>query len=294
MDIAVCLKQVADPFSIEIDYLTGRVESSRVVQITNPPDLCALEAALRLKEQFGGTVTVISIGSQEVEGSLKQAAALGADRVLRIWESDWENIDAPDLTAFALALFIKKRPFDLVLCGDGGGYFQASRVTPWIAEFLQLPLVSGIVELSGDNGGKTITVKRRLEKGKRQVLKCELPVILAVTQFLNELRECPLPDLLTALAAPVPVADLPLGTVARMIPQKCSLALTAQTIVSAPNSQGIFTPDPSLTAQERINSLLSGGTSVKRTEVVQGSPIEAAAKIVEFLQTNNIISDGKI
>jgi len=290
MDIVVCLKQVPDPSSVEVNPLTGRVTEERLVYITNPADLCALEAALRLKEEFGGKVSVINLGPFESERALKDALAMGADRVSRIWEDDWENVSAPYLVAFALSSIIKKQPCDLILCGDGGGDFQASQVPAWISEFMELPLTTGIVELSVTESVKGITVKRKLEKGKRQVMECELPAILTVTKSLNKPRECTLPNLITSLQSSIPRVNLSLGTVARMIPEVVNQEIIYQTMALAPEPQVIYTPDTSLTGVERINALISGPISRKKSEIVQGPPGEVAKRIIEFLKTNDIIT----
>src|SRR5579863_9302539 len=78
MHIVVCIKQMPDSSSVYIDPISGQVDIERFVQILNPADACALEAAVRLKEQFGGTVLALTLGPVDTEGSLRAALASGA------------------------------------------------------------------------------------------------------------------------------------------------------------------------------------------------------------------------
>src|SRR5947209_13933577 len=119
MHTCVCIKQTPDSSSVYIDPITGQVDYERFVQILNPADACAVEAAVRLKEQSVGSVTALTLGPQDAEGALRAALAIGADTALRLWNtqaSDW----GPFTVAVALAACIQKEELevDLVLCGD--------------------------------------------------------------------------------------------------------------------------------------------------------------------------------
>lgn len=290
MDVVVCLKLIPDPGSVEINRLTGLVDKDRLVYIINHVDLCSLEAALQIKEKYGGTVSVICLGSADSDRYLREVLARGADKVWRIWEYDWENVTDPHLRAFALVQTIKKQPYDLILCGDGGGEFTASQVPAWLAEFLNLPLITSIVDLSVNEGQKSLTVKRKLERGKRQVLECTLPAVLAVTQSLNEPRESSLPNLIASLQSDsIAKVDLLLGTVARMVPIDHNQDIVYETVTETPKINNIHMPDPETDGAERINSLITGGISRKSAEVIHDSPEKAVRRIVEFLKTNDVI-----
>lgn len=290
MEIAVCLKQSTDPGSVEINPRTGQVEKARVIKMIDPSGLCALEAALQIKEQFGGRVALFSIGPAEADKCLTEALAMGADQVLRIWEYDWENVSSSQLTAYALSFYLKKQPFDLILCGDSGDRFHAAEVPAWIAEYLALPLLTGVAALTVQEEGKSIRVKRKLEKGKRQVLDCRLPAVLAVTESIHHPRKCALPDLLTALEQEIPVSDLLLKTVARMIPGHVHRDIRYQVQQLRRLPHLIYAPDCSLSGAERIAALVSGGVERKKTEFVQGSPQEAARRIIAFLEEKEVIA----
>src|ERR1051326_7349262 len=87
MHSIVCVKQTPDSSSVYIDPISGQVDEDRFVQILNPADACAVEAAVRLKERFGGHVTVLSVGPRDAEGALRACLALGADNALRLWSA---------------------------------------------------------------------------------------------------------------------------------------------------------------------------------------------------------------
>src|SRR5258706_581683 len=79
MHIVVCVKQTPDSTSVYIDPISGQVDEERFVQILNPADACAVEAAVRLKEHLGGKVTALTVGPRDAEGTLRASLALGAD-----------------------------------------------------------------------------------------------------------------------------------------------------------------------------------------------------------------------
>ncbi len=290
MDIIVCLKQIIDPGSVEVHPLTGKVNEERLVKITNPSDLCALEEAVRIKEKCGGKVTVLSLGPADTDKGLKETLAMGADQVLRVWDYDWEHVDEPELVAYALAMVIKKQQADLVLCGDRGDSFHVSEVPARIGEYLGMPLITGIVELALNENRKTFRVKRKLEKGKRQVMEGDLPAVLALTEFINEPREYALPDLLRIYDQEIREVNLSLGMIKKMMPQNISKEMYCQVQNLRPKPQLIFTPDSSLSGAERIEALVSGGISGKKAEFVQGTPFESARRIIDLLKEKEIIT----
>src|ERR1700730_12814349 len=106
MHITVCVKQTPDSSSVYIDPITGQVDYDRFVQVLNAADACAVEEAVRIKEQFDGKVTVITLGPQDAEGALRAALAIGADAALRLWNPQAETW-GPFIVAMALATYIK-------------------------------------------------------------------------------------------------------------------------------------------------------------------------------------------
>src|SRR5690242_12664670 len=116
LKIAVCIKQVPDPLSVEIDPLNGAISTGRLAYIINPPDLESVELALRWRDKFGGEVHVVSAEAKRVEKALRDCLALGVDSVTRI-EPARTVESSPSRTARDLAEVIKPLGIDLVLCG---------------------------------------------------------------------------------------------------------------------------------------------------------------------------------
>ncbi|MDQ2717974.1 MAG: electron transfer flavoprotein subunit beta/FixA family protein, partial [Chloroflexota bacterium] len=210
MYIIVCMKQAPDSGSVYIDPITGQVDVERFVQILNPADACAVEAAVRFKEQLGGTVLALTVGPQDAEGALRAALAIGADSALRIWSpraAAW----GPFTVAAALAAYVQKevpQP-DLILCGDSASDWSSGVVGPALAEKLGLPLISGVTQfaLAQERDVLTIQATRRLERGYRELLAANCPLLVTVTADLNEPRYPALPAHLAALRAGIPLLD---------------------------------------------------------------------------------------
>ena len=116
MRIAVCLSRVPDPKTVEADPITGEIDAGRTLYVLNPADAAALEIALRLKAP-GDKVTALTVGPDEAESVLREALAVGADDVFRVWEEDRVKT-RPLVTSLLIATALRTEgPLDLVICG---------------------------------------------------------------------------------------------------------------------------------------------------------------------------------
>jgi electron transfer flavoprotein alpha/beta subunit len=225
LHICVCVKQTPDSASVYVDPITGQVDYERFIQVLNPADACAVEAAVRLKEALysrggpggmssspeaerpGATVEVLTLGPEDAEGALRAALAIGADTALRLWNSqaaEW----GPFTVAAALAAYLRReasRP-DLILCGDTTSDWSSGIVGPALAQLLDLPQVTGVNQLKLREDQITLQVERKLERGYRELLEAGLPLLITVTGDLNEPRYPSLPAHLSALQALVHAA----------------------------------------------------------------------------------------
>jgi len=218
MNIAVCIKQVPDPdvppTHFRIDEAARKVvPPAGVAPVMNGYDANALEAALKLKEQHGGTVTVLTLGPAASRETLKRAIAMGADGAVQIDDPALNDGDAW-LTAAALARALHKlresAGVDLVLCGRQASDTDAGQVGLGIAELLGLPGIGPIqkIEVSGEG---QVRVQRIAEDGY-QVIDVQLPAVLAVSSEIGEPRYPPLRGIMAAGRAQIPTwtaADLP-------------------------------------------------------------------------------------
>jgi len=202
MHSSVCVKQTPDGTSVYIDPITGQVDVERFVQVLNPADACAIEAAVRLKEQVGGTVTVVTLGPHDAEGALRAGLALGADTALRLWHdgaTEW----GPFAVAAVLAEYFRSKDTtpDLIFCGNTSSDWSSGIVGPALAQYLALPQITGVAQLTVIHEQIPIRlhVTRKLERGYREILEVETPLLLTVTADLNEPRYPSLPAHLAAL-----------------------------------------------------------------------------------------------
>src|SRR5579883_737578 len=143
MDIVVCIKQVPDPeiptSQFKVDEVAKRVVPPEgVAPVISTFDLHAIEAAIQLKEQHGGKVTVISLGPPSVRDALKRAIAMGCDAAVQLEDPAFEGGDSY-ATAVALAAAIKKLgTFDLVLTGRQAADWDSGQAPAALAELLDV------------------------------------------------------------------------------------------------------------------------------------------------------------
>lgn len=186
MKFLVCIKQVVDTSKMEVDPATGRLKRNNANSIMNPLDRNGLEAALTLKEQTGGTVTVISMGPPQAEAVLKEAISMGADEAYLVTDRAFGGADTL-ATSYTLASAIRKiGDFDLIFCGQESIDSNTAQIGPEIAATLGISDVSGAVALSyGKEGFVTVT---RQMGADREVLDMKLPGVVTCTADLNKPR----------------------------------------------------------------------------------------------------------
>jgi len=207
MHIVVCIKQVPDSAQIRVHPVTNTIMRQGVPTIINPYDLFALEEAMRLRDLFGGEVTVLTMGPPSAEDSLRKALTYGADRAILLTDRFFAGSDTL-ATSFALATAITKIGEtygvpDIVFTGKQTIDGDTAQVGPGIAKrlgLLQITYVAKVAEL--DPAGRTITLERRAEGGT-QVLKTQLPCLVAMLEATNEIRRGTMVDALRAARAEI-------------------------------------------------------------------------------------------
>ncbi|WDV46559.1 electron transfer flavoprotein subunit beta/FixA family protein [Clostridiaceae bacterium M8S5] len=184
MNIVVCVKQVPDTNEVKIDPVKGTLIRAGVPSIMNPDDKNALEEALRLKDENGASVTVITMGPPQAEAVLREAIAMGADDAVLITDRAFAGADTL-ATSNALAGALKKLDFDIVFAGRQAIDGDTAQVGPQIAEHLQLPQVTYVEQVTVD--GKSLKVRRALEDGY-EMLEIQTPCLLTAIDTLNKPR----------------------------------------------------------------------------------------------------------
>lgn len=207
MHIVVCIKQVPDSAQIRVHPVTNTIMRQGVPSIVNPYDLYSLEEALRLRDGFGGAVTVLTMGPPTAVESLRKCLTYGADRAVLLTDRFFAGSDTL-ATSFALAQAIGRigevfgAP-DLVFAGKQTIDGDTAQVGPGIAKrlgLLQLTYIQKIV--SCDPEARTLTVERRAEGGT-QTLQTRLPCLVTMLEGVNQIRRGSIHDALRAARAEV-------------------------------------------------------------------------------------------
>ena len=146
MKILVCIKQVPDTVEVKIDPKTGTLIRDGVPSIINHDDKTGIEAALTIKEQLGGTVTVVSMGPPQADVALREALAMGCDDAYLVSAREFGGSDTY-ATSGIIAAALKKIGYDMIITGRQAIDGDTAQVGPQIAEKLTLPQVSYVEEV---------------------------------------------------------------------------------------------------------------------------------------------------
>lgn len=202
MDIIVCLKQVPDTESqIKIAGDGQSIVTDDIKWVMNPYDEFGVEEALRLKEKFGGEVTVVGMGPKRVTESIRTALAMGADKGLLICDDGLEGSDSL-ATAKVLAAAVKDLSYDVIFTGQRGIDEDMGVVGASLAELLGIPHMALVVKAEVADDGKSVKAHRPVE-GQMLVLESDLPVLITAQKGLNEPRYASLPGIMKAKRKPL-------------------------------------------------------------------------------------------
>jgi electron transfer flavoprotein beta subunit len=250
MKIVVAVKQVpARDSQLHIAPPGKWIEESDLTYEINEPDAYALEEGLQLKEKHGGEVVVLCFGPERAAQTIREALAKGADRAIHIEEEHLEAYD-PLAAGRVMAAALKTESPDLVLTGlqsDDLGYGQTG---PILAELMGLPHATIIMQVETSASG--IRVKRELEDGWFQHVEMPLPALLTIQSGISKLRYATLMGIKKAKTKEV---------------RKLTAANLGGAEASSISLERIYLPE-----------------RTKRTQVFEGNPKEAAARLVEKLR----------
>ena len=258
MKVAVCIKQVpAKDAPLHIAESGTWIRETDIGFEMNEPDSFALEEALRLKEKHGGEVVALSMGPERAKQVIKEGLAKGADRGIHIADDKFFLLD-PLGAAKSLAAALKKENFDLILTGlqsDDQGFGQTGVL---LAELLGLPHATIIMQIevmqneAMQNEVQRLKLKRELEAGWFQWVELPLPAVLTIQSGINKVRYASLKGIMAA--------------------KKKEIAIISR------ESLGVA-QEPT----ERVERIYVP-QKTKKTEFIDGSPKEAAAKLLEKLR----------
>lgn len=203
MNIVVSIKQVPNTTEVKINKETNTLVREGVQSIINPFDTYAIEEGVRLKERFGGKVTVITMGPPQAEAALKESIELGADEGVLISDRAFAGSDTLS-TSYVLSKAIAKiGQFDLVITGKQTMDGDTGQVGPGIAERLGVPFVAYVSKVEEIKDG-TMRAERLIDEGHERV-EARLPCVMSVSKEINVPRIPSLRGKMKAKSAKIPV-----------------------------------------------------------------------------------------
>ena len=203
MNIYVVMKRTFDTEE-KISIKNGKISEDSAAFIINPYDEYAIEEAIKLREEHGGEVTVVTLGEEDAEKELRTALAMGADKAVLINDEEVEEGDEFS-SATILSAYLKDKEIDIILAGNTTVDGSSGQVGPRLAEALGISAVTTITKLVVE-GNKAI-IERDVE-GDLETVETELPLLVTCQQGLNEPRYPSLPGIMKAKKKPLEKLDL--------------------------------------------------------------------------------------
>lgn len=201
MNIIVCIKQVPNTTDVKIDPVTNTLIRDGVESVINPFDTYAIEEAVRLKERFGGKVTVVTMGPPQAENALKEAISLGCDEAILVSDRKFAGSDTW-ATSYTLSCAIKKiGAYDVVVCGKQASDGDTAQVGPGISTHLDIPQVTYVKKIEDISANKA-KVERMTEEGY-DIVETPLPCLFTVVKEINTPRIPSLKGMMKAKSAKI-------------------------------------------------------------------------------------------
>src|SRR5579863_312556 len=214
MEILVCVKRVPDTSEgeLQLNAAGTGIERDDLVYAINEPDNYAVEEALQIVARAGGSVTVVTVGSDEDEEILRREMAMGANRGVLLSDTTFEETDGRGI-ANILKAFVKTSPYDLILTGvqaeDG-----CAQVGGMLAAMLDYPFASLVTSIEVLEGSK-LKIGREIEGGGKEINAIDLPCVLSIQTGINEPRYVGMRGIRQVASVPIPwlgAADLGIQT----------------------------------------------------------------------------------
>ena len=178
LNILVCVKQIPDVDLVKMDPETGNLVREGVPTLTNPLDLNALEAAVRVKERFGGRITLITMGPPMAESTLRECLAVGGDEAVLISGRAFGGADTLSTSYSIAKAAAMKGSFDLIFCGKESLDGATGQMASQLAERFDASQISCCLSIE-ELADSRIRATRALEKG-RQLVEATLPCLITV------------------------------------------------------------------------------------------------------------------
>lgn len=182
MHIVVCIKHVVDSTEIHVDKKTNELVLRGLSTKINDYDKNAVEEAVKLKNELGGTVSLLCIGPRDAQKTLKEALAMGADQAYLLTVSPRQQLDTAQVSLILSKMVASIEPADLVLCGEVSEDGYNSQTGARLAERLHLPQVSYVTKLDAQEGGY---VAESTLESTVETVKGATPALLTISSAIN-------------------------------------------------------------------------------------------------------------
>jgi len=186
MEILVCIKQVPGTSKVEVDPITGVLKRDGVDSKTNPYDLYAIETALRIKEQVGGLIKVISMGPPQAKEIIKESFMMGVDEGVLVSDRKFAGADVL-ATSYTISQGVRKMgTFDLILCGKQTTDGDTAQVGSEMAEYLGIPHIANVLKII-EVKEKSIIVEMDMPNSI-EIAEVQFPCLLTVEKDIFQPR----------------------------------------------------------------------------------------------------------
>ena len=290
LDILILLRESSDPRPPARVTTRGAAISDRGLRrIPNPADLAALEEALCLKDNLGARVTVLAIGPERLDDTLRLAFSMGADRGIRFWDHGLEGGDAV-ADARVLARITKILVPDLIFTGSRMIDCGDDPVPALAAAAAGIPCISAAVSLTPKK--EWIEAERKSDRGARQTVNAPFPCTVLFEEVCVP-RYPSIEAVTQSLNVPIETWDLAhLGLPFWEIGASGAYLAAADYGIPRPDPVRVVTPDPKLPAFERILSLLSGGIKAREGKLHTLSIDDTAAGLVRIFSEEGLLVEN--
>lgn len=201
MHAVVSIKQVPDTSEVRIDPRTNTMIRSGVPSIVNPDDVHAIEEAVRLRERFGGKVTVVTMGPSQASAALREAISYGADEGVLCADRGFAGADTL-ATSYVLWKAVirlhQEEPVDIILCGRQALDGDTGQVPPGIATRLGWPQLTSVLKIDAVDFEHRFVQVQRVVEGGREIVRARLPAVLTCTREINVPRYPTFPNMVRA------------------------------------------------------------------------------------------------
>jgi electron transfer flavoprotein beta subunit len=290
MHAVVSIKQVPDTAEVRIDPRTNTMIRSGVPSIVNPDDVHAIEEAVRLKERFGGKVTVLTMGPSQATAALREAISYGADQAILCADRGFAGSDTLATSYViwkAMLRIMRDEPVDILLCGRQALDGDTGQVPPGVATRLGWPQLTSVLKIAEIDFEAKHMVVERLVEGGREIVESRLPAVITCTRDLNIPRYATFPNMVRAAQFQPTILDKVALEIADDDPNiglRGSPTIVSKVWAPAPRQRGeakrIDGTDPNRAAAELAELLLdlaSGKRDGSSGDVPESSAVPASA-----------------